>query len=500
MSEFRPALTPESICNKLLAECSAGGTPQALADPAGETPMRITLEQLRPYEHNPRLIRNPQYEALKASIRTRGLDQPPPITRRPGDTHFIIRNGGNTRLAILNELWQETRDERFFHIHCLFRPWTEEIEVLLGHMAENDLHSPLSFIERALSVARVKALLEQDGPPLSQSELARRLTAGGYPISQPHVSRMLDCLAHLLPAIPQTLYAGLGKPQIQRLLTLRRQALKVWTQCPPPAIGFDELWLTILACHDEPGHFDPAQFRGELLAGLSRALGRSIKQLAQQLEDPEALSGEDEIDSATAPSIAPSDPVISAPDEAGRTEPPRRRPPGEPQSRVARIRQQITQETGEAETNEPMTGEVWSLPPPPSDPAALRQAIARLAQSLAHAAGQPDSVAPCDQGLGFDCRPDQGLDTPEAVTLNLLLGALLGSLDELAWEDRRHLPAALFGRLLLGAEPGGDSNQTDDLGLVRLSDRQLLSLFRLIRLARRLLELTASATDPDSRP
>lgn len=493
MSERRPALTPEGIRGKLLAERPASGTPQALADPASETPMRITLEQLRPYEHNPRLIRNPQYEALKASIRTRGLDQPPPITRRPGDTHFIIRNGGNTRLAILNELWQETRDERFFHIHCLFRPWTEEIEVLLGHMAENDLHSPLSFIERALSVARVKALLEQDGPPLSQNELARRLTAGGYPISQPHVSRMLDSLAHLLPAIPQTLYAGLGKPQIQRLLTLRRQALKVWARYPPPAIGFDELWLTVLACHDQPGQFDPAQFRGELLASLSRTLGRPMARLDRQLEDPEALSAEDEADSATTPPITPSDRVISVTDEAGRTDPPRSRPPDESQSRVARIRQQIIQESGEAETTELVTGEVWSLPSPPADPTTLRRAIAHLARSLACEAGQPDSVAPCDHGLGFACRPDQALDTPEAVTLNLLLGALLGSLDALAWEDRRHLPAVLFGRLLLGALP-------DDPSLVRLSDRQLLDLFRLIRLARRLLELTAPAPDREPRP
>lgn len=46
-------------------------------DPDCDTPMVVTLEQLRPYEHNPRFIRNPLYEELKASIRDRGLDQPP---------------------------------------------------------------------------------------------------------------------------------------------------------------------------------------------------------------------------------------------------------------------------------------------------------------------------------------------------------------------------------------------------------------------------------------
>ena len=82
-----------------------------IADPLVDTPMLVTLEQLRPYEHNPRFLRNPLYDELKASIRERGLDQPPPITRRPGDASFIIRNGGNTRLAILGELWQETHSE-----------------------------------------------------------------------------------------------------------------------------------------------------------------------------------------------------------------------------------------------------------------------------------------------------------------------------------------------------------------------------------------------------
>jgi len=67
------------------------------AVPVGDTPMVVSLEQLRPYELNPRVIRNPLYDELKASIRGRGLDQPPAITRRPDEQHFIIRNGGNTR-------------------------------------------------------------------------------------------------------------------------------------------------------------------------------------------------------------------------------------------------------------------------------------------------------------------------------------------------------------------------------------------------------------------
>lgn len=227
-------LSQEEITDKLHQDhFTQGPGLERLSDPVIDTPMLVTLEQLRPYEHNPRFIRNPLYDDIKASIRERGLDQPPPITRRPGETSFIIRNGGNTRLAILGELWQETRDERFFRIHCLFRPWGNEITALLGHLAESDLHGQLTFIERALAVAKLKTMLESDGADLSQRELARRLAAGGYPISQSHISRMLDTLEHLLPAIPQTLYAGLGKPQIERLIGLRSQAERTWNRIQP---------------------------------------------------------------------------------------------------------------------------------------------------------------------------------------------------------------------------------------------------------------------------
>ena len=90
-----------------------------------DTPMIVTLDQLQAYDHDPRLRRNPRYDDIKASIRHRGLDTPPSITRRPGESCFRIRNGGNTRLSILRELWLETRENQFFEFPCMFRPWPE---------------------------------------------------------------------------------------------------------------------------------------------------------------------------------------------------------------------------------------------------------------------------------------------------------------------------------------------------------------------------------------
>ncbi len=87
-----------------------------------------------------------------------------------------------TRLAILRELWSETRDERFFRLLCIFHPWPEqgEIVALTGHLAEGELHSRLTFIERALGIERARNLYEQElGRAVSQAELARHLSSDG---------------------------------------------------------------------------------------------------------------------------------------------------------------------------------------------------------------------------------------------------------------------------------------------------------------------------------
>lgn len=295
MSTSKP--TSDEIRGKLLQGPFPQNGPHAtrLSDPIADTPMVVTLDQLRAYEHNPRLNRNPLYDDIKASILERGLDSPPPITRRPGEEHFIIRNGGNTRLAILNELWSETRDERFFRIHCLFRPWDAnrgEIIALTGHLAENDMHGSLSFIERALGVEKARELYQQvDGGPISQSELARRLKADGYPVSQSHISRMQDTIRYLLPVIPNRLYRGLGKHQIEKLLALRSAAEKTWRfhaeKMEELATEFDALFADLLSLQDESedGEFKIEEFRFELIAQMAGELEQSESTLTMDIMD-----------------------------------------------------------------------------------------------------------------------------------------------------------------------------------------------------------------------
>ena len=289
-------LTPQDMAAKLLAERfeHSGPVADALSDPIADTPMTVTLDQLQPYDLNPRVTRNPRYDDIKASIRERGLDAPPAITRRPGGTHYIIRNGGNTRLAILRELWSETKDERFFRIPCLFRPWPErgEIIALTGHLAENELHGGLSFIERALGVEKARELYEQEsGQTLTQSELARRLSADGYPIAQPHISRMQDAVRYLLPAIPSVLYGGLGRPQVERLTALRRASARIWEARGASkrlAVDFPSLFNDVLAVFDgDTDGFSIKRVQDELIGQMAELLEADYDSLTLEIGETE---------------------------------------------------------------------------------------------------------------------------------------------------------------------------------------------------------------------
>jgi hypothetical protein len=143
--------------------------------------------------------------------------------------------------------------------------------------------------------------------------------------------------------------------------------------------------------------------------------------------------------------------------------------------------------------------DIWYIEQPLDTPTQLRAAIASLAREMAGYAGHADSVLEQEDGLGFALHMERiDLDTPRATSIHLLLTALLRAQDEVDWDDRKQLPSALFGQLLLGIYqlPLADRPALD-IGLERLPDALLIKLYRLIRLARRLIDLTL-APAPDS--
>lgn len=549
-----------------------GFQPQAapvaqLSDPVVDTPMVLTLDDVLPYDDNPRTTRNPKYEEIKASIKARGLDTPPPVTRRPGEQKHRIRNGGNTRLAILKELYQETGDERFYRFHCLFRPWDKtrgEVLALVGHLAENDVKGDLKFIERAVGIDKAKAHYEAEtGEPVGIRELSRRLTADGYPVSHPHISRMLDTIRHLLPAIPGMLYSGLGKPQIEKLLSLRKTSAACWEKhYKGEAIEFEMLFQDVLAQFEgDAEEFMFPRFQDELIGQMKTPLGLGYEdvllEITQQQDQLRRSTPVVELPSppstepptpqspetgapATQPPAQPhqktsrSSPATVPPSHTQRQETRTTTPPDSSQmtaeerqaridghvaspanisSRVVEMKQKMAALDGEqlpdfnanALISIPVQAgglhpisDLWYIEREIDAADQLRKHIANLAGEILQAVDAPGDLFEVDGGIGFSYRqPQEEIEiTATAHHTVTLLQSLSGAtaialkLLEDQPEARDGLMefefAAGLGQLLLG-QPMAKDQAPDDRG--RLSDGALVKLFRIVRLARRLIDL-----------
>lgn len=542
-----------------------------LTDPLQDTPMVVTLDQLRSYEHNPRKTRNPLYDEIKASIKARGLDQPPLITRRPDEDHYIIRNGGNTRLEILNELWRETKNEQFFRIHCLFKPWQSEVNALAGHLAENELHGQLSFIDKAQGIAQIKAMYEErlDGEQLSLRRLSERLKQDGYPVAISLLSNMLECVNSILPALPNTLMQGLGRPQVAKLIQLKNNLTKVWGKYDDSGSDFFEFWLMVLAAHDtgvETYSYEVIQ--DELIGQMSAMLGESYNILeldlaiaaegivnknplsAEQLEafannPPQPI--ESPLNTSEADTLVADDKKDVTPtsedskhssitDEPNLTSTPTIQgsntstsqtesktlsdkdidpeafleahivTPSQESDTLLRTRQQVAILNGDqlpdfkesVLTSIPVIAggpsssvtDIWYIESRINDLLSLRHNIWLLVKDICTTTGVK-GFGPTKEGLGFGIFGKLETDgTALSQGVQLMLLSILRTTDNFADKAPIPLSSALFSQILIGSyDITVGLNGPANVGLARLEDAELVKLFRIIRLARVLVDL-----------
>ncbi|OKN94447.1 integrating conjugative element, PFGI_1 class, ParB family protein [Pseudomonas aeruginosa] len=559
-------INPQDLKDRLLAPgFTAPPVLEQLSDPISDTPMVLTLDQVLPWHDNPRTTRNPKYDELKESIRHRGLDTPPPVTRRPGEDKYRIRNGGNTRLEILNELYKETGDERYFRFNCLFRPWDKqrgEIIALTGHLAENDLKGDLKFIERAIGVKKAKVLYEQEsgGENISQRELARRLKADGYPVSQSHISKMLDTVEVLLPAIPSMLYSGLGVDRVSRILSLRKASLGCWKRLySGEGIDFEMLFQDTLAiCDSSPDEFIFERFQDELIDQMKRPLGLRYDQILLEITNGQQEQRRGTLVDLPAPAAPPGIPAVGQENPAASTtgQAQSQSPaaglqtsktnslPGNPSTppapplpvqqqqltdeeraellaghivspvstKIQQTRQRLAALEGEhlpvfEETAlqaipvqvgglHPIT-DLWYIERSIDTPEILRQHIADLVEEIAFIVGAPGTIERIQGGVGYSYRePAEDCELSEAalhlITLfQSLSGQVQVILDKVDSQTCRDALgefqfSAGLAQLLLGQPTTGDQPSSQ---AGRLNDEALVKLFRIIRLARRLVDL-----------
>lgn len=217
--------------------------------------LRLDIDVIEGYARNPRRQGNPEYDRIKASIQVSGLDQPLVVTQRPDEKRYLLQAGGNTRLRALKALYEESGEERFRWVLCLYVAWCQESDVLMAHLRENELRGSLHFIDKARAVFDAKQLFEkeQGASSLTLRELARLCRERGFNLNPGLISKMGYAVQRLLPVIPLALSAGLGRPQVERIRALDRTAGDLWERYGEgDRQEYNDIFLALCQRYDTP--------------------------------------------------------------------------------------------------------------------------------------------------------------------------------------------------------------------------------------------------------
>jgi ParB family protein of integrating conjugative element (PFGI_1 class) len=272
----------------------------AKAELCTESQIELTIDEIRPYENNPRRAVNAKFEDIKESIRTGGLRSPLTVTQRPGESHFIVEAGGNTRLLALRQLWAETRDPRFRKLAVLFRPWRSESHVLTAHLIENEQRGEMTFWDKASGVVALKSRIEaEQGRVLALRTLEDALHALGLSVNtatlglQLFASERLHTLGEAVADL-----SGLDVKMIQpRLNALKRyaQARMSITEDELYAQVFEPVFLRIAEEYPRTGAFSVAATCQACELALAAHLGEPVEVLREALGTGEARSAQSDI-------------------------------------------------------------------------------------------------------------------------------------------------------------------------------------------------------------
>ncbi len=274
------------------------------SDPRTESQIELSVDEIRPYENNPRRAINAKFEDIKESIRTSGLRSPLTVTRRPDESHFIVEAGGNTRLLALRQLWAETRDPRFRKLVVLFRPWRSESYVLTAHLIENEQRGEMTFWDKASGIVALKSRLEaEQGRTLTLRPLEDALHALGLSVNTATLGLHLfatERLRTLGKAVADL--SGLDVKTIQpRLNALKRyaQARTSITEDELYAQVFEPVFHRFAEQYPHTGAFCVAATYEACEVALARHLGEPVDGLREALRPGAGRGAQDTLSAPT---------------------------------------------------------------------------------------------------------------------------------------------------------------------------------------------------------
>ena len=376
------------------------------------THVTMDIHRIQSYERNPRQCLNPEYDRIKDSIRQSGLDQPLVITQRPDATDYVVHSGGNTRLVILKELFEETGDARYGDVPCFVKSWRRESDVVLAHLRENDLRGNLTFIDKACAIEDARQLLAKELglKVVSTRRLASELTKAGYRLHGPSLALITYAVETLQALIPQALRGGLGRNPIKRIHALQTAGRTVWrSHCPGGQGSFDDTFAALCRRYDAP-EWDNEVLQGALETEIADASNTNIQTIRaafdaalndRELMIPEfvAIKAPPPVAQRDSTELDMLDDPIASDEEHGGSEPLHEDDDGGSPTTDRSIGAAPRDEPLALASTAPLIDAARSTP---SDLGSLRRNAWTLASRLAARNGIGDLVSPLtEQGLGY---------------------------------------------------------------------------------------------------
>ncbi len=252
--------------------------------------IRLTLDQVEPYEKNPRHQDNDHEAEIEASIEVRGLEQRLVVTRRPWESHHVLAAGGGTRYRSLKRLWEKTGNRKFFEMDFELRPYVSESHLQAAHLSENLHRADMCFWDKANGIMDLKAELEAElGHPLTPVEAIAEFNAIGLPgTGSSNMSLYAFAVEHMPPlgatapeitglAVKTTLNPGYNAIQALAVrVGITDFEARIWA---PTLANFDEERRKFVLTFrpSTPGEKAPAISWGDLLAETHSALADDLQ-------------------------------------------------------------------------------------------------------------------------------------------------------------------------------------------------------------------------------
>ena len=199
--------------------------------PANHNESPISIRDIQVFRHNPRKSPNPLYHEIKDSIKSDGLSTPLHVVFHPDEQCWVLSRGGQTRLSILTELYNETNDSDFLHPSVVVEPYVSDCKLVVQHVVENKLRSPNSYFEIAKSLSLVRQMLTQEngGKSPTQEDLSRYMSRSGFPVRRQSLSGYFYLSDTLLPQLSDTtlLSSVVSQSMMDQIRSLRHSLTDV---------------------------------------------------------------------------------------------------------------------------------------------------------------------------------------------------------------------------------------------------------------------------------